>query len=115
MKVRLPGQGKSGMNFQKLAKQAQEAQEGIEQVSIEIDEKEYISTAGGGAVTVTITGKPKLQKIEINKDMVDISEDQELLCEMIIAAANSAIDKALAERDERIKALTGGIAVPGLF
>ncbi len=115
MKVRLPGQGKGGMSFQKLAKQAQEAQEGIEQVSTEVDEKEYISTAGGGAVTVTITGKPRLQKIEINRDMVDISEDQELLCEMIIAAANSAIDKAHVERDERIKALTGGITVPGLF
>ena len=115
MKVRLPGQGKSGMNLQKLAKKAQEAQEGIEQVSTEIDEKEYVSSAGGGAITVTITGKPRLQKIEINENMIDVLEDKELLCEMIIAAANSAIDKAQAERDERIKALTGGIAVPGLF
>lgn len=115
MKVRLPGQGKSGMNLQKLAKKAQEAQEGIEQVSTEIDEKEYVSSAGGGAITVTITGKPRLQKIEINENMIDVSEDKELLFEMIVAASNSAIDRALAERNERIEALTGGIAVTGLF
>lgn len=116
MKARLPVQGTGGMNFQNLAKQAQEVQERIEQVSTEIDNTDYTSTAGGEAVIVTVTGKPTLKKIAIGeKNAVGISDDQELLFEMIIAAANSAIEKARTDRDQRIKALTGGIAVPGLF
>lgn len=115
MKARLPVQGTGGMNFQNLAKQAQEVQERIEQVSTEIDNTDYTSTAGGNAVIVTVTGKPTLKKIAIGDNAVGISDDQELLFEMIIAAANSAIEKARTDRDQRIKALTGGIAVPGLF
>jgi len=115
MKVRLPNQGMGGMNIQKLAKQAQEAQKEVEKVSAELDEKEYTATEGGEAVKVTIIGKPELKKIEVNSELVDVAEDMDLLCDMIIAATNEAIKKATNEKDTALNSITGGMNLPGLF
>lgn len=115
MKVRLPNQGMGGMNIQKLAKQAQEAQKEVEKVSAELDEKEYTATAGGEAVKVTIIGKPEVKKIEVNSELVDVAEDMELLCDMIVAATNEAIKKATNEKDNALNSITGGMNLPGLF
>lgn len=117
MKVRLPSQnqGFGGMNIQKLAQKAQEAQKQVEQVSAELDEKEYVATAGGEAVKVTIIGKPEIKKIEINPEAIDIAEDPELLCDMIMGAANEAIKKASQEKDTALESITGGMNMPGLF
>ena len=115
MKVRLPNQGMGGMNIQKLAQQAQQAQKEVEKVSAELDEKEYTATAGGEAVKVTIIGKPEVKKIEVNSELVDVSEDMDLLCDMIIAATNEAIKKATNEKDNALNSITGGMNLPGLF
>lgn len=115
MKVRLPGQGMGGMNIQKLAQQAQQAQKEVEKVSAELDEKEYTATAGGEAVKVTIIGKPEVKKIEVNSELVDVAEDMDLLCDMIVAATNEAIKKATNEKDTALNSITGGMNLPGLF
>ena len=115
MKVRLPNQGMGGMNIQKLAQQAQQAQQEVEKVSAELDEKEYSATAGGEAVKVTIIGKPEVKKIEINSELVDVAEDVDLLCDMIVAATNEAIKKAANEKDNALNSITSGMNMPGLF
>ena len=115
MKVRLPNQGMGGMNIQKLAQKAQEAQQEVEKISAELDEKEYTATAGGEAVKVTIIGKPEVKKIEINSELVDITEDPELLCDMIMAATNEAIKNASNEKDSALNSITSGMNMPGLF
>ncbi len=115
MKVRLPNQGMGGMNIQKLAQQAQQAQQEVEKVSAELDEKEYTATAGGEAVKVTIIGKPEVKKIEVNSELVDVTEDLDLLCDMIVAATNEAIKKAANEKDTALNSITGGMNLPGLF
>ena len=115
MKVRLPGQGMGGMNIQKLAQQAQQAQKEVEKVSAELDEKEYTATAGGEAVKVTIIGKPEVKKIEVNSELVDVAEDMGLLCDMIVAATNEAIKKATNEKDTALNSITGGMNLQGLF
>ncbi|MBR2579275.1 MAG: YbaB/EbfC family nucleoid-associated protein [Clostridia bacterium] len=115
MKVRLPGQGMGGMNIQKLAQQAQQAQKEVEKVSAELDEKEYTATAGGEAVKVTIIGKPEVKKIEVNSELVDVAEDMDLLCDMIVAATNEAIKKATNEKDTALNSITGGMNLQGLF
>ncbi len=115
MKVRLPNQGMGGMNIQKLAQQAQQAQKEVEKISAELDKKEYTATAGGEAVKVTIVGKPELKKIEINSELVDVAEDMDLLCDMIIAATNEAIKKASNEKDTALNSITGEINLPGLL
>ncbi len=114
MKARVPNQGMGGMNFQKLAKQAQEAQAQMEQITAQLDEKEYTSSSGGGEVTVTVSGKPELKKIDINPEIVDVN-DLEFLSDMIVLATNNAISKANEEKESSLGSITNGLNIPGMF
>lgn len=113
MKVRLPAQNQ-GMNLQKLAQQAQMAQQEAERITDELEQKEYTATSGGEAVKVTIIGKPEIKKIEIKPEVVD-PDDIEMLSDMIIAATNEAIKKASDEKDQAMQRITGSMSMPGLF
>lgn len=116
MKARLPqGFGGGGIgNIQQLARQAQKLQEDMDALTKELEEKEYIATSGGGAVTVTVTGKMELKAIDMKPEVVD-PEDVEMLSDMIIAAANEALRAASTEKSEKMEKLSGGLNVPGLF
>ena len=67
MKARLPqGMGGGGAaNLQQLARQAQKMQEKMEEITAELEAKEYTATSGGGAVSVTVTGKMEIKAIDI--------------------------------------------------
>ena len=66
MKARLPRSYTSGVNnIQQLARQAQKLQEDMDELAKELEEKEYSATSGGGAVTVTVTGKMELKTIDM--------------------------------------------------
>ena len=69
MKARLPqGFGNPKNSIQELAKQAQELQAKMDQANRELEEKEYSATVGGNAVTVTVTGKMEVKKMEIKPE-----------------------------------------------
>ena len=110
MKARLPkGYGNGGANnIQQLARQAQKLQDDMEQASQELEAKEYTATSGGGAVSVTLTGKMELTKIDISPDVVD-AEDVEMLSDLIIAATNEAFHQMEAESSAVMSELTGGL------
>lgn len=115
MKVRLPKSGNPGMNnIQQLAQQAQKAQEEMEKASAELENREYTATSGGEAVTVTVTGKMEIQKIEIKPEVVD-PEDTEILADMIKAATNEALKKANAEKESVMQGISGQLNLPGMF
>ena len=116
MKARLPrGYGNGGANnIQQLARQAQKLQEDMEVASQELEAKEYSATSGGGAVSVTITGKMELTKIDIKPEVVD-PEDVEMLSDLIIAAANEALRTAAKEKEEKMETISGGLNIPGMF
>ena len=115
MKARLPqGYGGGVSNLHQLARQAQKLQEDMDELAKELEEKEYTATSGGGAVTVTVTGKMELKAVDIKPEVVD-PEDVEMLSDMIIAAANEALRAASTEKNERMEKLSGGLNVPGLF
>ena len=67
MKARLPqGVGGGGVgNLQQLARQAQKMQEKMEQITAELEVKEYTAASGGGAVKATVTGKMEVKSVEI--------------------------------------------------
>lgn len=116
MKARLPkefGGGGAG-NLQQLAMKAQKMQKEMDALTSELDEKEYVATSAGGAVKVTITGKPEVKNIEIDPQVVD-KDDVEMLSDLLIVALNEAIHGASAERSKKMDTLSAGLNMPGIF
>ncbi len=70
-------------------------------------------TAGGGAITVVISGHQRLQAITIDPEVVD-PEDVEMLQDLILAAVNEAIERSQELVATRLGSLTGGLNIPGL-
>lgn len=116
MKARLPkGYGGGGAsNLQQLARQAQKLQEQMNQMTAELEEKEYSATSGGDAVKATVTGKMEVKAINIKPEVVD-PEDVEMLSDLVMAAVNEALRAAAADKAERMEKLSGGINMPGVL
>ena len=102
-----PGGGMPG-NMNNLMKQAQRMQRQMEESQKELEEKEFTSTAGGGAVEVTITGKKEITKVKLSPEVVD-PDDIEMLEDLIVAATNEAIRKVEELSQETMSKITGGL------
>ncbi len=115
MKARLPkGMGGGPQNSNDLIRQAQKMQNKIVEAQEEIENREFVTTVGGGAVEVVMSGKKEIKKLTIKPDVVD-PEDIEMLQDLIISAFNDAVHTIEETSEKEISALTGGISVPGLF
>ncbi|MDE6401447.1 MAG: YbaB/EbfC family nucleoid-associated protein [Clostridiales bacterium] len=90
--------GGGGMNMQQMMQQAQKLQEQMAQAKEELEDARVSGTAGGGAVTVTISGSKRFISVQIKPEVVD-PYDVEMLEDLITAAAN----EAYAEADELVK------------
>ena len=104
------GMGMGG-NMNQVVAQAQKMQRQIEMAQAEIQEMRFTGTAGGELVKVVVTGKHQLESVEIAKEVVD-PEDIEGLQDLIIAAANQALEQIDKMNQERISAITGGLKMP---
>ncbi len=77
------------------------------------------ASAGGGAVTVTISeigmgpAQAKIQRVKISPEAVD-PEDIETLEDLVVAAVNEALNKAQKVAAEKVAPLTGGMKLPGM-
>ena len=91
-----------------LMKQAQRMQRQMEEKQEELKTKEWEASAGGGAVTVKVSGKKELVSVKISPEAVD-PEDVETLEDMIMAAANEALRKMEEETNESMGSLAGGL------
>ena len=89
-------------------------QENMLKAQEEIAQMETIGTAGGGMVTVTVTGTSALKSIEIKPDVVD-PDDIEMLQDLIIAAVNEGMRQIDEISESEMGKVTGGINIPGLF
>ena len=103
-----------GANMQQLMRQAQKLQEQMTKAQEELDEREYSAQAGGGMISVTVTGKRELKALEIKPECVD-PDDVEMLQDMIVSAVNEVLRKADEAQANNLKGLTGGLNIPGLF
>jgi hypothetical protein len=99
------------MNIQKLMKQAQQMQAKIQK---ELETLEVEASAGGGMVTVRMSGQKELLAITIDPEVVEPSE-LEMLQDLVVAAVNEAMRKVDESLQERMGSLTGGMPIPGLF
>ena len=115
MKARLPaGRGGNGpSNMQGLMKQAQKMQEDMENLQADLDSREYEVKAGGGVVTVKITGKLEVLSIDIEPEIVD-PDDIETLSDVLTAAVNEAIKKVNDTNSAEMGKVTGAFNMPGM-
>ena len=106
-----PGMGGlGGMNINNLMKEAKKMQADIEKNQAELSQKEFDSTAGGGAISVKVSGDKQIKEIKIQKDVVD-PDDVEMLQDLIITCVNEALRKV----DEAQAASMGKYNIPGLM
>lgn len=95
-------------NMNNLMKQAQRMQRQMEKTTKELEEKEYSASAGGGAVTVTVSGKKEVLSVKLAEEVVD-PDDIEMLQDLIVAATNEALRKMEEESQAAMSKLTGGL------
>ena len=95
-------------NMNNLMKQAQRMQRQMEETTKELEEKEFSASAGGGAVTVTVSGKKEVLSVKLAEEVVD-PDDIEMLQDLIVAATNEALRKMEEESQAAMSKLTGGL------
>ena len=95
-------------NMNNLMKQAQRMQRQVEETTKELEEKEYSASAGGGAVTVTVSGKKEVLSVKLAEEVVD-PDDIEMLQDLIVPATNEALRKMEEESQAAMSKLTGGL------
>jgi DNA-binding YbaB/EbfC family protein len=92
--------------LQRMQDEISKAQQEIEESTVEI-------SAGGGAVTVVVSGQPRVVSVKIAPEAVD-PEDVEMLEDLIVAAFNEALEKVGTMQAERLGSVAGGLELPGL-
>ena len=97
-------------NLGQLMKQAQEMQD---QLQRELAETQVEATAGGGMVTVVMTGVKQLRSVTIDPEVVS-KDDVEMLQDLIVAAINDAQRKVDDEVSGKMGGMMGGLKIPGL-
>jgi DNA-binding YbaB/EbfC family protein len=100
-------------NMQQLLKQAQKMQEEMLAAQESLKDEVVEASAGGGMVTVQITGELHVNSITINPDAVD-PEDVELLQDMVLAAVNEALRAAQELASSKLGGIAGGLGGLGL-
>lgn len=100
-------------NLQQLMKQAQKMQQQMAAAQAELAEAELTGTAGGGLVTVTVTGAGEVTAVKIDPKAVD-PDDVETLEDLVLAALHNAAEQARALTEEKMGPLAGGLGLPGM-
>jgi DNA-binding YbaB/EbfC family protein len=95
-------------NMQQMMKQVQKMQADMAAAQEALKTEELDVTAGGGMVTVKITGALEIKAVTIDPDAID-PEDAELLQDTVTAAVNQAIREAQELSEKRMSGLTGGM------
>jgi DNA-binding YbaB/EbfC family protein len=98
------------MNIQQMMKQAQQMQERLQKQMAELKVE---ATAGGGMVTVVMSGGKQLLSLKIDPEAVS-KDDVEMLQDLILAAVNDAQRKVDEALQQQMGGMMGGLKIPGL-
>ena len=98
-----------GNNIAQMMQQAQRMQDNLKRVQDELAVLEVTGQAGGGMVSVTLTGKMEVRRVHIDPSMLG---DAEMLEDLVTAAMNDAVNKANEESSTRMSAATAGMPLP---
>jgi len=100
-------------NMNQMLKQVQKMQADMMKAQEALALETVQSSAGGGMVTVTISGDLNVKDITIAADAID-PDDPELLADMVLAAVNEAIRQAQELAASKMGGLTGGLDLGGM-
>lgn len=110
------------MNMMQVMQQAQKMQKKFKETQSELEQAEVISSAGNGAVTVTLNGQGKFKSIKLTAEAINPenpsaveADTVEMLEDLLTQALTDATDKATTQMEEKMKSITGGLSIPGLF
>ena len=96
-----------------MMKQAMALQANMKKAQEEIANMEVVGESGGGMVKVTMTGKHEVKRVQIEPQV--ISEDREMLEDLIAAAVNDAVNKVEMQTQQRMSSVMSGVALPPGF
>lgn len=99
-------------NMQQIMKQAQKMQQQVAQAQSELAAAELTGTAGGGLVTVVVTGLGEFKSVKIDAKAVD-PEDVETLEDLVLAAIHNAAEAQRELAESKMGPATGGFSLPG--
>lgn len=112
MKARMPaGYGRPDPNA--MMRQVQKMQEALKAKTEELEGREFVGTASGEMVSVTMTGKHQVTAVKIKPEAVD-PDDIEMLEDLVAAAVNDAIRQVDETTESEMGKITGGLNIPGL-
>ncbi len=99
------------MDIQGLMRQAQEMQKKMQKAQEELANTSYEGEAGGGMVKAVVAGDGVAKKFEIDPSLL-VSDEKEILEDLLVAAFNNAKKKADEESANSMKSATGGMPLP---
>jgi DNA-binding YbaB/EbfC family protein len=94
--------------MQQMLKQVQKMQRDMEAAQEQLKDETTEASAGGGMVTVTVSGSLEIRSVKIDPDAVD-PQDVEMLCDMVLAATNEALRRAQDLAAAKMGGVTGGL------
>jgi DNA-binding YbaB/EbfC family protein len=95
-------------------REIQKMQQRLVKMQEELEATQFTGTAGGGAVTVTLSGKFEMTSIKIDPEAFNTEDIAELEV-MVLAAYKAAYEKVSDAQQKMTSSLTGGMNIPGLF
>ena len=101
-------------NMQNMMKQMQKMQKKMAEAQEQLGEEKIEGTAGGGMVTVVVSGHKEVLDVIIKEEVVD-PEDVEMLQDLVLAATNDALKKADELTNSTMGQFTKGLNLPGMF
>jgi len=99
-------------NMQGMMKQMQKMQKKMAEAQEKLGEERIEGTAGGGMVTVVVSGHKEVIEVNIKEEVVD-PEDIEMLQDLVLAATNEALKQAEELTNQTMGQFTKGINLPG--
>ena len=110
------------MNMMNMMKQAQNIQKKLKEAQDELNQMDISGEAANGSVKVVCDGKGLFKSIKLSAEAINpenpssVSEDTiEMLEDLLTEAMMDATNKANTQMEAKMKSITGGISIPGLF
>ena len=110
------------MDIMGMMKKAQTIQKKLQEAQEELANEEITAEVQNGAVKVTLDGKAQFKSIRLSKEAINsenpesVDDDTvEMLEDLITTAIKQATEQASSKMEAKMKSITGGISIPGLF